>query len=683
VRMKVLLIFIVLLSAAFALGQADVIGDHDLSPGGSGTPGNPTGTVSGSCLYCHVPHSGQEGRAGGNGTIVAGSPLWRQTLSTQTYTPYKSTTNQGNPNPPLGSDSTLCLSCHDGTVALGSGAPNSIPVSGSVTHVVGPDMSSVHPFSLVLPINQDSTGTLVPSLTQQPASTADASGAVKLINGNIECTTCHNPHIQSITPGDPNFLVKDNSTGAICEACHTTTETADPMKLSANRAGMSRLSASTRSSSLSLASPQSKTNPLAGWSTSSHATASNRVARRIPTQPVLGVASKRAVSSISAGTYGTVGRNGCASCHSTHNAQGGKALLSASEDQTCLSCHNGSSSVSPAPANIVAEMTAPKNGHALGVGNSPHQVNEPALLNQSRHSNCVDCHNPHSSSQIQTFPAAPTIRASQGRVAGISATDGTTVLSPAINQYENCLRCHGNSAGKQARTQFGYLPARLVAGADTLDILPGFSVSATSSHPVMHDRYSAFAQPSLRSTILSLDGRTPARSMGTRILCTDCHNSDDNREFGGKGPNGPHGSIFPHILERRYEFSQTPAPGKPITNLFPNPSLNAEGGQIGGPYALCAKCHDLNKIMSNSSFSEHARHVNDGFSCSVCHTAHGMSGQSAGVTGERMVNFDIQVVAADGSAPITYNRATNSCSLVCHGHSHRGVSAPAAKALSR
>jgi hypothetical protein len=23
--------------------------------------------------------------------------------------------------------------------------------------------------------------------------------------------------------------------------------------------------------------------------------------------------------------------------------------------------------------------------------------------------------------------------------------------------------------------------------------------------------------------------------MGTQIFCTDCHNSDDNREFGGRG----------------------------------------------------------------------------------------------------------------------------------------------------
>jgi hypothetical protein len=165
--------------------------------------------------------------------------------------------------------------------------------------------------------------------------------------------------------------------------------------------------------------------------------------------------------------------------------------------------------------------------------------------------------------------------------------------------------------------------------------------------------------------------------MGTRILCTDCHNSDDNREFGGSGPNGPHGSIFPHIQERRYEFSQAPLPGKPVSNLFPNPSLSAEGGAGGGPYALCAKCHDLTQIMSNSSFSEHARHVQkDGFSCSVCHTAHGMGAPSGSISGERLVNFDVRVVAPNGTVPISYNRATNSCSLTCHNHEHKLQSVP-------
>jgi hypothetical protein len=109
-----------------------------------------------------------------------------------------------------------------------------------------------------------------------------------------------------------------------------------------------------------------------------------------------------------------------------------------------------------------------------------------------------------------------------------------------------------------------------------------------------------------------------------------------------------------------------------ITNLFPNPSLSAQGGPSGGPYALCAKCHNLTQILNNTSFSEHARHVRqDGFSCSACHTAHGMGTQLGTISGERLVNFDVRVVAPIGGVPVSYNRATNSCGLVCHNHTHQ------------
>jgi hypothetical protein len=212
---------------------------------------------------------------------------------------------------------------------------------------------------------------------------------------------------------------------------------------------------------------------------------------------------------------------------------------------------------------------------------------------------------------------------------------------------------------------YGYLPVRLVSSGDPLNIVPEFALTSSSSHPVVHDRSSMLPQPSLRTQMLQLDGVTSGRSMGTRIFCTDCHNADDNREFGGTGPSGPHGSKWMHILERRYEISQTLSPGGPITNLFPNPDLTGSG-----PYGMCAKCHDLNQIMTNTSFSNHADHINQGVSCSVCHSAHGMGGTNANVSGERMVNFDIQVVAPNGAAPIAYNRVTNTCTLTCHGQAH-------------
>ena len=653
---------------------ADVIGKHDLSPGG---PSPIKGTLSGSCLYCHAPHSGLNGTQG-----VAPTPLWDQKLSSvQAYQLYNGAMfNTTIPSLTLGTNSTLCLSCHDGTVAGSPGALvpyGNVQLSGSwlAGDVLGTDLSSMHPINFKLPLqcpnnNCPSIG-LVQSLIGTPPSTSDPTGAARLIGGNVECGSCHNPHIQN-TDSNGYFLVINNSGGALCTACHSTVPTGSGMGLSPQTASQSV--ARTAGTPLATSSATAKTNPLGGWSTSIHATASNRVPSQITVETTT-ITSKGSVTSraqVTLGRYGTVARNACSSCHATHHAQGGNSLLRAAEDQACVVCHNGSSNTSPPTANILAETVAPKYGHAFSPGNSAHLPHEAVLLNQNRHVTCVDCHNPHSTNRVGSFPPAPAIRPSQAQVVGISATDGKTVINTASNQYENCLRCHGSSTGKQAKGVYGYFPVWAVSASDALNVIPEFNSFATSSHPVFHDRTSMFPQPSLRANMLNLDGTTIGRSMGARILCTDCHNSDDNREFGGSGPNGPHGSIFPHIMERRYEFSQAPFPGKLVTNLFPNPALSAQGGPSGGPFALCAKCHDLTQIMNNTSFSEHARHVKqDGFSCSVCHTAHGMGAQSGTISGERLVNFDARVVAPNGGAPISYNRATNSCSLVCHNYSHQ------------
>jgi hypothetical protein len=125
--------------------------------------------------------------------------------------------------------------------------------------------------------------------------------------------------------------------------------------------------------------------------------------------------------------------------------------------------------------------------------------------------------------------------------------------------------------------------------------------------------------------------------------------------------------IYCYILERDYEFSQASSPGGTINNLFPHPDLS-----IKGPYAMCGKCHDLNNIVSNASWPQHGDHINTGFSCSVCHTAHGMGARSGTISGERLVNFDLGVVGENDTskAPISYTRGTGTCTLKCHNVDH-------------
>jgi predicted CXXCH cytochrome family protein len=641
---------------AFAQIGTDVLGAHDMSPASGSTI---TGNLGSSCLYCHAPHSGIEGTPG-----VEGTPLWSQKLSSvQSYQVYSSSTmvNKTKASPPLGSNSTLCLSCHDGTVALGTLTPyGQASMTGSLSGTaadLGTNLQATHPFSFVTPLQPASD--LWPSLSASPPSTQDTTGAVQLIKGNVECGSCHNPHVQNIDPSG-DFLVIDNSESALCLACHSTVPSGTGMGLSAAIASAAGTAKTAR-------------NPLGEWKSSIHATATNRLTGQLSF-----VGGSQLIKSMSRATflgpYTTLKKNGCLSCHLTHKSAT-KVLLRGSGDQACLGCHSGGTNVSPPAPNIYAETELPKISHSTtgANGNSVHSPEESDLLNHNRHATCADCHNPHATKQVGlSFPPPPLIRASQGGVEGISASDGRSSVSPAVNQYENCLRCHGKSTGKTADPAvFGYLPNWLVSAADPLNIIPQFSVTATSSHPVMHDRKSPLPQPSLRPNMLDLDGSRPGRSMGVRLLCTDCHNSDDNREFGGTGPNGPHGSKYSHLLERRYDMSQAPVPGQPITNLILPPNLTTTGN-----YALCAKCHDLASVVSNASFSEHARHINDGFSCSVCHTAHGMGSQLATVSGERMVNFDINVVAPNGRTPISYRRATNSCSLTCHGHAHNATGIP-------
>ena len=591
--------------------SSDSLGVHNLGPGSSSPV---TGARPDACAYCHASHSGLNG-------------LWNQKLTTQTYTTYSSTTAKNTATQPmLGSVSNQCLSCHDGTVAVGTTAAyGQVMTHGSMNpaDVFGGNLQTSHPFSLALPLKDNIT--LSASLVSS-GKTADPTGAVRLISGNVECTSCHNPHVQAKDPVSLNFLVKDSSNGQLCFACH------DPARTIGGQV-----------------------NPLADWSTSAHALSTSKV-------------SPQAL----VGSYPTVSANACIACHAPHNASGPSRLLRGQNEQDCIACHNGGSNISPMAlyANVFAEYATPKVGHPFPSSANQHDDTEATLLNNNRHATCVDCHNAHGSQPVGTFPPAPQIRLSQKNVAGINASDGTSLLTPAVNQYENCLRCHGTSSGKQVLPIYGYFPVRAVSAGDPLNLIPQFAVSATSSHPVMHTRSSAFAQPSLLANMLQIDGITAGRTMGNQILCTDCHNSDDNREFGGTGANGPHGSKWSHILERRYEFSKAAAPGQLISNPFPNPDLS-----VNGPYALCGKCHDLpNQLMKNTSFNDHANHINAGMSCSTCHTAHGNGTTSGTITGERLVNFDVNVVAPLGTAPIAYSRATNSCTLVCHGVKHMGGS---------
>jgi predicted CXXCH cytochrome family protein len=223
------------------------------------------------CNFCHTPHG-----------ALPNTPAWNHKLSTVVYKIYQSSSLDAKVGQPTGA-SKLCLSCHDGTVALGS----SVRGRGSgAFHIhpgaadLGTDLSDDHPISFVYS----------PALSAKDAQIRPPSALpepLKLDRGQeLQCTTCHSSHDNQYG----SFLVMSNHRSAMCTSCHN----------------------------------------LNGWAGSSHAGS---------TASVSGADDQY----LQASTYGTVADNACGSCHRPHSAGGHQRLLHfpMSEDN-CLNCHNGS-----------------------------------------------------------------------------------------------------------------------------------------------------------------------------------------------------------------------------------------------------------------------------------------------------------------------------------------------------
>ncbi|HVT88467.1 MAG TPA: hypothetical protein VHD56_06410 [Tepidisphaeraceae bacterium] len=149
------------------------------------------------CLPCHTPHNAIV--KDGNGVEVGG-PLWNHTLSTATYTLYLDANGQGVTGQ-VDTNSKLCLSCHDGTVALDSfgGATGNTNIAGKAN--LGNDLSNDHPIgeAAIWP-------TPNPSYMVDPTLRANASGGAimplrALADGRqtVGCTSCHEPHNRKST----------------------------------------------------------------------------------------------------------------------------------------------------------------------------------------------------------------------------------------------------------------------------------------------------------------------------------------------------------------------------------------------------------------------------------------------------------------------------------------------------
>jgi predicted CXXCH cytochrome family protein len=184
------------------------LGDIELSAHDfSGSGWNTTGEI---CVVCHTPHDAD--------TTVASAPLWNHEVTTAAFTLYSSDTLDATLGQPDGV-SKLCLSCHDGSVALDSfaGASGGTPMATSAAGYVGLDLTDDHPISFVY---DDSLATSDGGLHPPTTTASGLIGTIDedmLFGNKLQCGSCHDPHG---VPGVAKFLVMDNAGSDLCLTCH-------------------------------------------------------------------------------------------------------------------------------------------------------------------------------------------------------------------------------------------------------------------------------------------------------------------------------------------------------------------------------------------------------------------------------------------------------------------------------
>ncbi len=194
-----------LASSSFA---ANIAGSgHDLSS---------TAASEEICIVCHTPHNAD--------TTVSDAPLWNHTLTATTgFTPYSNGTIQAiDIGQPTGV-SLLCLSCHDGTVALDSfgGATGSTNIAGAA--LLTQDLSNDHPISFTY----DTALATADGELHDPTTTDSGLGAqidddMLFGTNQLECASCHDVHDGDATAFliKPNTVATGGSASGLCLTCH-------------------------------------------------------------------------------------------------------------------------------------------------------------------------------------------------------------------------------------------------------------------------------------------------------------------------------------------------------------------------------------------------------------------------------------------------------------------------------
>ena len=359
-----------LLIASNSWGDSILDSKHNLSISGPGALKSTTEEQV--CIFCHTPHQAR----------LDTPLLWNRADSQAGFTTYDSSTIFASVGQPSGA-SKLCLSCHDGTIALGSvlSRTSEIPFAGGIRFIpdgltkLGAGISDDHPVSFLY-------DEALAAINGELVSPSLLTGDVKMDNfGLLQCTSCHNPHDNV----NGKFLIKPNNFSALCITCHDRTD----------------------------------------WPISSHAT-SPAIWNGLGSDPWPHT------------EFTSVDENGCENCHNPHTAGGHRGLLNQIiEEDNCLVCHNGNVATTNIESDLVKTYRHPVQNYT-GVHDATEDFSSGLV---SDHVECIDCHNPHRLDNSTAI--APDVPGVMRGVKGITSTG--TQVDQAVNLYEVCYKCHADN----------------------------------------------------------------------------------------------------------------------------------------------------------------------------------------------------------------------------------------------
>lgn len=235
----VLFYSLIVCSVAYALPLSDSSNPHNMSSGSdAGSVKAVPSALGGTdqiCIFCHTPH-----------TAAAKTPLWsRPDPDGMGAFPVYATTlgiNQdagaialtgydaSSPDYPSGA-SRMCLSCHDGATSIGVLLNDTIIMEAGKDTITNPsaiiDLSKSHPISFNY--NQSVVDYIDPANTsyQLPPS-GDGIDTPLDGNGQMQCTTCHDPHedtrgstgAEALPFWRNTVIVGSSLYEDVCDSCH-------------------------------------------------------------------------------------------------------------------------------------------------------------------------------------------------------------------------------------------------------------------------------------------------------------------------------------------------------------------------------------------------------------------------------------------------------------------------------